>query len=216
MVQTDIRDRILAATLPHVALDGWTQRSLAAGLEDAGLPRDLALRAFPGGMSEVVRHWSGLGDRRMAEAWEQRDWEAVRLRERVAAAIRIRIEVDAAHREAVRRALSFLALPQNAEVAANCLRDTVNAIWYTVGDRSTDYTYYTKRALVAAVYGATVLYWLNDHSEGAEETWAFLDRRLDDAMKIPRLQSRVTGALARLAGPLIGRPGRGPRIRRSL
>jgi ubiquinone biosynthesis protein COQ9 len=216
MVQTDIRDRIVAATLPHAAIDGWTERALAAGLDDAGFPKEMALRAFPGGMAEVVRHWSGLGDRRMADAWEERDREGLRLRDRVSAAVRLRIEVDAGHREAVRRALSFLALPQNAEVAALCLRDTVNAIWYTVGDTSADYTYYTKRALLTAVYGATVLYWLNDDSPRAEETWAFLDRRLDDAMKIPRLQSRVTGALARLAGPLSGRAGRGFRTRRFL
>lgn len=216
MDQLDIRDRILSATLPHVALDGWTERALAAGLADAGLPAEMADRAFPSGMREVVQHWSRHGDRRMADEFEQRDLNAMPMRDRVATAVRVRIEVNSASREAVRRGLAFLALPQNAEVAARCLRDTVNALWYAAGDTSADFTYYTKRALLTAVYGATVLYWLDDGSDGAEETWSFLDRRIDDALKIPKLQSSVSGAIARLTAPLSGRRGRGIRFRRSL
>lgn len=213
MDQTENRDRILLAVLPHAAFDGWSDRALAAGLEDAGLPPDAAVRAFPGGVREIVAHWSGYGDRRMMDALAQRDQESMRLRDRVAAAVRIRIEVNSAYREAVRRGLSFLALPQNADVAARCVRDTVDAIWYAVGDTSTDFSYYTKRASLTAVYSATILYWLDDTSEGAEETWAFLDRRIDGMMKIPDLQARITGAIERLVRPLSGRAGRRIRLR---
>ncbi len=216
MDRTEIRDRILLATLPHAAFDGWTERALRAGLDDAGLPPDMAIRVFPGGMPDVLRHWSDHGDRRMVEELGNRDLESMRVRDRLAAAVRIRIEVNLAYREAVRRGLSFLALPQNAGLAARCAHDTVNAMWYAAGDTSSDYNYYTKRALLAAVYGATVLYWLDDESEDFEETWSFLDRRIDDAMNVPKFQSRVTAAIQRLATPLTPfgrRMGRGYRVR---
>lgn len=216
MDRTEIRDRIVLATLPHVAFDGWSDRALAAGLEVAGLPPDMAVRIFPGGMREVVGHWSNYGDRRMADAAQARDLASLRIRDRIAAVVRLRIEVDLVHREAARRALSFLALPQNAEVAARCTYDTVNAMWYAVGDTSSDYTFYTKRALLAAVYGATVLYWLDDESENFGDTWSFLDRRIDGAMKLPKLQSRLTNAIQNLAAPVRGRVRRSFRGRRPI
>lgn len=214
MDRTEIRDRILLATLPHTAFDGWSERALAAGLDDAGLPQDIAVRLFAGGMRDVVRHWSSYGDRQMLNELEKLDLAAMRMRDRVATAVRLRIEVNRKHREAVRRGLSFLALPQNAEVAARCTYDTVNAMWYALGDTSSDYNYYTKRALLAAVYGATILYWLDDESVDSEETWSFLDRRVDGILKVPELQSRLTGAIERLAAPWSGRVGRGFRARR--
>jgi ubiquinone biosynthesis protein COQ9 len=155
----------------------------------------------------------------MLEEMEKLDGASMRVRDRIAAAVRFRIEVNLKHREAVRRGLSFLALPQNAELAARCAFDTVNAMWYAAGDPSADYNYYTKRALLAAVQGAAILYWLNDESENFGDTWSFLDRRIDDVMKIPKLQSRVTAAIERLAAPLSPfgrRGGRGFRARGSL
>ncbi len=216
MDRTGIRDRIVLATLPHAAFDGWSMRALRAGVADAGLTPDTALRLFPGGVREVVRHWSSYADRRMLEEMEKLDASSMRVRDRIAAAVRLRIEVNLTHREAVRRGLSFLAMPQNADLAARCAFDTVNAMWYAAGDTSADYNYYTKRALLAAVHGATVLYWLDDESRDFAATWSFLDRRIDDVMRISKLQSRVTGAIQRLAAPLSPfgrRGGRGFRAR---
>jgi ubiquinone biosynthesis protein COQ9 len=204
MQQQDIRDDILAAALAHAAFDGWSERTLRAAAADLGLSADAAIRAFPEGAVQLVRYWSEQSDRRMLEELEKRDLSSMRMRDRVAAGVRIRIEINAPHREAVRRALVVLGLPHNADVAARCTYDTVNAIWYAAGDASTDYNFYTKRALLAGVYAATVLYWLEDKSDQWVETWAFLDRRLDDAMKLPTLPSRFTKLFAGLASPLAG------------
>ncbi len=205
MDRTEIQDQIVLAMLPHASFDGWGDQTLAAGLDDAGLSRDVAARVFPGGMREIVGHWSAYSDRRMAEELATRDLESLRVYDRVALAIRVRIEVNTGYREAVRRAVSFLAMPQNAEVGVRCTYDTVNAMWYAAGDRSTDYSYYTRRAFLAAIYGAAILYWLDDDSEGSNDTWSFLDRRIEDVMKLPELQSRLTSAVEEFAAPLSGR-----------
>jgi len=195
------RDRILLATLPHVAFDGWTRKALTAGVADAGFSRDMALRAFPDGIPELVEHFSGWADRRMLAELERRGAAAMRIRDRVAAGVRARLEVLAAHREAVRRALAFLALPPNAPLAARLLWRTVDAMWYAAGDNATDFNYYTKRGLLAAVYATTVLCWLADSSEDFVDTWAFLDRRIADVMKVPAYKARLKAALERLPRP---------------
>lgn len=200
----DIRDAIVESLLPEVAFDGWTAKALNAAASAAGYPAGTAVRVFPGGIAAVLRHWSDLSDRKMLAAMASRDAATIKVRDRVATAVRMRIELNAAHKEAVRRALSILALPHNAANAAGSTLRAVDAIWYAAGDTSTDLNYYTKRALLTPVYVATVLYWLDDDSDDFAETWAFLDRRLDNVLQIPKATARLRRAL----NPLSWLPGR--------
>jgi ubiquinone biosynthesis protein COQ9 len=196
------RDRVLLATLPHVAFDAWSDRALRAGLADAGLAPEQGALTFSRGALEMIRHWSRYGDRRMLEALRGVDVGAMRVRERIAAAVRFRIEVNVPYREAVRRTMSFLALPPNVPVAIASTWGTVDAMWYACADTSTDLSFYSKRATLAAVYGATVLYWLDDASEEFADTWAFLERRIDDVMRIPKVRGRVEEALRAIFRPV--------------
>lgn len=197
------RDGIVLAALPHVAFDGWSRRTLRAAAVAAGYDRTMGERLFPSGPVEMVEHFNALADRRMAEALAAMGLPSLKLRQRVALAVRTRLEPWSDEREAVRRAVALLSLPQNAATGARITYRTVDAIWHAVGDASTDFSFYTKRASLAAVYGATVLYWLDDPSEGAQETWGFLERGLDGLMRLPKL----TGALKR-PWELVGNPFR--------
>jgi ubiquinone biosynthesis protein COQ9 len=132
----------------------------------------------------------------------------MKVREKVAAAVMIRLEQNAADREAIRRGLSLLSLPQNAPLAARLLYRTVDAIWYACGDTATDYNYYTKRGLLAGVYAATLLYWLDDASEDFADTRGFLDRRIAGIMKIPQAQAGLSRLMGRLPNPMRYRPSR--------
>lgn len=187
-----VRDDILLAALPHVAFDGWGRRTMQQAARDAGHDASMAERAFPGGPAALVEHFNAYADRKMVEALARHDLTAMRLREKIALAVRLRLEPWDHDREAVRRGIGLLALPGNGACAARITYRTVDAVWHAVGDTATDFSFYTKRALLAAVYSATVLYWLDDRSETAEDTWSFLDRRLSDVLQIPRLMSRLT------------------------
>jgi ubiquinone biosynthesis protein COQ9 len=197
-----VRAAIVDAALPHVPFDGWTQGVLQRGAADAGHDKVMALRVFPGGAVEAIAFWSQLADRRMLEELDRRDLAGMKVRERIATAVRVRLEQTAAHREAVRRALSLLALPFNAGKGPALLWRTVDAIWYAAGDTATDFNYYSKRGLLAGVYSATVMYWLDDRSEGFANTWSFLDRRIADVMRVPRAVASLQKRLAAFPSPL--------------
>ncbi|MFQ5776163.1 MAG: COQ9 family protein [Kiloniellaceae bacterium] len=205
------RRKLLDATLPHVAFDGWTGVALRAGAADAGLDEAAALNAFPGGAAELIEFFSAEADRKMLAELEKMDLPSMRVRERVAAAVRMRLEQLAPHREAVRRGLGFFALPHNAALGAKCLYRTVDAIWYAAGDTSTDYNFYTKRLLLAGVYSSTLLFWLNDRSEGSAETWSFLERRIGEALRCGRAFGRLAGGLLDLPDRLFTRRPAGVR-----
>jgi ubiquinone biosynthesis protein COQ9 len=178
-------ETILQAAIVHVPFDGWTLDVLQRAAEEAGYDRVTALRVFPRGPVEAVATWCALADRQMLAELDAHDLTSLKTRARVALAVRLRFEALSQRREAVRRAVALLALPLNAGSAATTLWRTVDAIWYAAGDTATDFNYYTKRALLAGVYSATLLYWLEDRSEGSADTWSFLDRRIADALSVP-------------------------------
>ncbi len=197
-----MRDRILDAALPHVTFDGWSRKTLVAGARDAGLePEDVDI-AFPRGVRGAVDHWLRRADDRMSAALEAADLESMRIRDRIAFAVRLRLEQAEPYKEAVRLALGYLALPGNARIAAGSLYRTVDAIWWACGDRSTDFNFYSKRGLLAAVYTTTLLYWLDDSSDGHADTWTFLDRRIADVMRIPQIKGRWRELAGRLPSPM--------------
>lgn len=196
------KTQILLAALTHVPFDGWTQAVIEAGVADAGLDPDLAWRAFPRGPAGLVEFFSEYTDRRMVAVLENTSLEDVRVRDRIAEAVRVRLDLLAGHREAVRRVLAFLALPAHTALAVTCLARTVDEMWRATGDTATNFNFYTKRGLLAAVYGATLLAWLGDESEDLSATWAFLERRIDNVMAIQKARGRLDKLMAGLPDPL--------------
>jgi ubiquinone biosynthesis protein COQ9 len=193
------RDAAIVALLPHVAFDGWTVKALRAALADAGRdPADAAM-LFPGGAADMVEAYCDLADRRMVEEAATLGLGEHRLPGRVRALIALRLRQSRPHKEAARRAAGLLALPANARVATRCTARTVDAIWHAAGDRAADFSWYTKRATLASIYTATLLYWLHDQSEEDAATLAFLDRRLAGVARIGRLRRRAERLLNRCA-----------------
>ena len=180
------RDIAIQAMLPHVPFDGWTKKALAMGLADAGMPADEADLLFPLGTADMVATFCDWADRRMEDA--ALGLEETRLSRRVKAVMALRFVQNAPYKEAIRRAIGVLALPGNGRTAFGCSARTVDAIWQAAGDRSSDFSWYTKRAILTAVYSASLLFWLRDTSEGAADTMAFLDRRLAGVARIGRMR----------------------------
>jgi ubiquinone biosynthesis protein COQ9 len=191
MTLDELRPHLVEAMLPHVPFDGWSRVAAEAAAADLGLNPAIAGIAFPGGRFEMVSAYIALADGRMAEALDTPAYRALKVREKITTAIRTRLEQAAPHREAVRRATTFLALPLNAPRAARLGWRTADAIWRAAGDTSTDFNHYSKRTLAGAVYAATLLVWLNDDSEDFADTWAFLDRRIANVMQIEKAKARL-------------------------
>jgi ubiquinone biosynthesis protein COQ9 len=118
----------------------------------------------------------------------------LKIREKIRALIWRRFEIMAPAREAVRRALAILAMPQNVPLALRIGWRTADRMWRIAGDTSTDFNHYTKRMTLGAVYGSTLLVWLDDKSDGWADTAAFLDRRIDDVMKIEKFKAEWRGS----------------------
>ncbi len=200
---TDPKDKLLDAALNHVPFDGWSEATFTAAVRDSELDATVARAVCPRGAVDLAVAYHNRGDTQMLEQLKATDLSAMRFRDRIATAVRLRLEV-VTDKEVVRRGTTLFALPQHAADGAKLMWGTCDAIWDALGDTSDDVNWYTKRATLSGVYSATVLYWLGDTSEGHAETWEFLDRRIDNVMQIEKLKAQVreSPTLSKLmAGP---------------
>ncbi len=197
-----LKDAVLMAALPHVLFDGWSNETLRAAGRDLGLTAAEIGLLFPGGPRALAYWLDDWADRAMVAALESHDLAAMKIRVRVATAAMARFHALAPYKEAVRRAIALKASPSGAVEAARILYRTVDTIWYLAGDTATDFNFYTKRTLLAAALGPTVLFWLNDRSAGDSETGAFLDRRLADVMRLPGLAQGLRRRVESVTHPL--------------
>ncbi len=185
-----LRDRLLDAALVHVPFEGWSEATFRAALRDEGVSRDEARMVFPRGPVDLALSYHRRCDARMVEHLKSENLDDLRFRDKVATAVRYRIEaID--EREAARRGTTLFALPQHSADGARAIWETADRIWIALGDTSDDANWYTKRATLSGVYGSTLLYWLGDESLNYQDTWGFLDRRIDDVMRIEKLKGAM-------------------------
>ena len=185
-----VQDRLLAAIAPHVAFDGWSEAAFAAACADIDVSVADGLGACPRGAVDLAAAYHRAGDDLMRAALEGVDLDAMRIRERVAFAVRARIEA-VSDKEVVRRGAVLFALPMHGVEGTRLIWGTADAIWDALGDPSEDLNWYFKRALLSGVYSSTVLFWLGDDSVDGQDTWEFLDSRIEDVMRIKGMKGQL-------------------------
>ena len=184
----------LAPLLPgHAAFDGWSDAALVMAASELGVPPERARLAFKGGAVEMIDAWFGSIDLAMAAAFPPERIAATRIRDRIRELLLFRLEMVRPHREALRRAMAILAMPQNAALGARLAWRAADHIWRIAGDTATDLNHYTKRMTLIGVYGSTSLVLIDDDREDMAATRAFLDRRIEDVMRIEKAKARWRG-----------------------
>lgn len=192
-INANIKNAILEAALPNVPFDGWTMKTLESAAQSAGYCKEMVLSVFPSGVKDAIIYLSHWADGRMLEILAQ-SVPPQRVRDKIALAVRTRLDVLAPYKEAERLAIAYWMRPLRKWEGAKLVWKTANAIWLWAGDTATDYNHYTKRTLLSGVITATTLFWLSDHSAKHQDSWNFLDRRIDNVLSIGKIVGRIKTA----------------------
>uniref|UniRef100_A0A8C4KB75 Ubiquinone biosynthesis protein n=2 Tax=Aves TaxID=8782 RepID=A0A8C4KB75_DRONO len=102
------------------------------------------------------------------------------------------------------QALSILLLPHNIPSSLSLLTSMIDDIWHYAGDQSTDFNWYTRRAVLTGIYNTTELVMMQDSSPDFEETWRFLENRVADAMNMGNTAKQVQSTGEALVQGLMG------------
>ncbi len=192
----ELRAAVLAAALPHAAFDGFTDTMLQQAGAEAGVSKAELGRLFENGAISLIEFYSNWADAEMEKRLGAMDLKAMKIRERIAAAVKARLAILKPHKEAARRAAAMLSLPMHAALGAKLMYRTVDAMWRAAGDTSTDFNFYTKRGILAGVYGSTAMRWFNDTSADEKPTDEFLAARIENVMQFEKFKAKAKEALS--------------------
>jgi ubiquinone biosynthesis protein COQ9 len=208
MTLDELRPLLASAVAQDAGFDGWSVRALNTAATRIGVDPAVARLAFPGGGAEMIDAWFAWIDVQMLQLVTSKALAKMKIREKISALVTARLTLLAPHKEALRRAQAILANPVNAKHTLQLGWRAADAMWRAAGDTATDYNHYTKRAIIGSVYGATLLVFVNDDSEGSSDTHAFLARRIEGIMRFEKAKARFTSggevnfSLTRLLGRL--------------
>ena len=194
-----LRRKLALAVGENAVFDGWTQAAVDSAARQLGVDPVQARLAMPKSQAGMIDTYIRQVDRELEASLTAQQLAAMKIREKIRELVWRRLEIMGPAREAVRRALAILVMPQNLPLALRISWRTADLMWRIAGDTSTDFNHYTKRMTLGAVYGSTLLAWLDDQSEGWANTAAFLDRRIDDVMKFEKWKAEWRGSSNRLS-----------------
>jgi ubiquinone biosynthesis protein COQ9 len=192
------RTAILDVALTYVPDQGWTQSVLDRAIADTGTDAPLAQRAYPKGPIGLIEAFHARADEAMKTELARHDLATIKFRDRIALAVRIRLQALEPHRPAAKRALAMQSLPTNLPGAMAAAYRTADTIWHAIGDTSSDFSFYTKRTLVAGIIITTTLVWQSDETEEFIATSEFLERRISDVLRIGKTRGKLESVAANL------------------
>jgi ubiquinone biosynthesis protein COQ9 len=204
----EIRAGLAPALANHAAFDGWNDTAVVAAALDMGVDPDIAKLAFKGGAMTLIDHWIASVDAEMERRLPPEKLAAMKIRERITTLIDTRLQIAAPVKEAQRRALAIMAMPQNVLATARIGWRSADVMWRLAGDNATDFNHYTKRLTLSGVYASTLAVFVNDDSDGFADTRAFLARRIDNVMQFEKAKAKAKErqefipSLSRLVGRL--------------
>ena len=191
MTLDELRVALAPAIADAAVFDGWNETAVASAATEAAVDPDVAAYAFRDGPMAMIAAWIAHVDTVMADALPAERLTAMPIRERIRSVVTVRLEAVAGREEALRRSLAIMAMPQNAAQSLRLGWNSADAMWRLAGDTATDYNHYTKRAILAGIYAATLAVFVDDTSEGKAQTHAFLDRRIEGVMRFEKAKARI-------------------------
>ena len=196
-----LRRSLALAVGENAVFDGWTKKAVDSAAVRLGIDPAQARLAMPKFQAALIDLYIQEVDRGL-ETWSTPERLAgMKIREKIRSLVWRRLEIMGPAREAIRRAVAILAMPQNIPLAVRTSWRTADLMWRLAGDTSTDFNHYTKRMTLGAIYASTLMAWLEDQSDGWGETATFLDRRIDDVMKFEKWKAGWRGSSDRLLSP---------------
>ena len=194
MTQAATLEELRVMLAPRVAaaavFDGWSAEAAVAAARETGVDPEVAAYAYHGDAMEMISAWITHVDAEMARACPADELAGLPIRERIRRLVFARLDAVQGCEEALRRALSIMALPRNAARALRLGWSSADAMWRLAGDTATDYNHYTKRAILASVYAATLAVYVDDRSEDKAETHSFLDRRIEGIIRFEKAKAQ--------------------------
>ena len=114
--------------------------------------------------------------------------------------ILLRLNLYQKEKKIIKKTYFSLLLPKHFNISSYALYKTVNEIWFLAGDKSTDFNFYSKRAILSTIYSSVIFHWINN--DDINLTKLFLDKQLLRVSKIPIVKGKIKNFSSQLPNGL--------------
>ncbi len=186
-----IKDKIIEDSIQDIIFEGWNEKTIKKSFKKNKVDTELFFELFPKGTKDAIMHYIDLADRKMVTSYNKIKMKPKKLSEKIKSLILIRFKQENHNKEAIRKASRTLIINQNLFLSSKTLYKTIDLIWRTAGDTSTDFSFYTKRFSLSGIYMAAFIAWLNDYENNLDEIESFIDRRLYEIALFGKFSSPI-------------------------
>lgn len=197
-INQDRKQSFLYYVLDDIKINGWREDFFDSYTREGVFTENEIRVFFPKGRIDFLRYWFDLSDALMSDDLDEIEVLELKVRDRIKTIIKIRLERWKDFKVSIKKTLPVLLMPSYTTHFTFSLMQTSNLIWKIAGDRSVDFNFYTKRGLLLGVYSTTLIYWLDDNSKNDQNTWEFLDRRIEEVLQVPKVKQNIRFSINQL------------------
>lgn len=178
-----IKQQILSTALnDFVSIYGFTIDSMIYAIQKHNYSTAL-LGLFNDNNSDatmsLISYYIKKNEYKLTELLLSTPLETMNMYERLLYSIKTRLELNKQYISHWHRACSICIQPLNISITLHLYNELIDELLHLCGDRSSDMSYYSKRASLLIIYCNTELYMLTDKSHNYNSTWRFLRQQLD-------------------------------------
>lgn len=180
--------------IESLLFEGWSQKTLEKAIEAAGVDKNQMAILYPGGIAEFTQEFIDECNKQALQIAAEPSFIKLKTQEKVRELIFARIKTyhfKLQNLEALKKFMAFNVKPFQVGDSLKNIYDFSSDVWYAIGDKSTDFSFYTKRLSLSLIYSKSMLYSLNDKSENLQSTQKFIQNSIDGLMKINKLKAKI-------------------------
>ncbi len=179
---------ILQNAKHYVVKDGWSKNLLKKLINSQIKSSDLTY-FFPNGYIDILELSLNELNKSLENKIGKINIINFPMSKRIKKILTTRLEILNGEKNFYRKTFNHLLLPQNNKLMKKNLYSSVNGMWYLAGDNSTDFSFYTKRAILTVIYTNALFIFFNKDIEKANLN---IDQNLKRISKIPKLKERFS------------------------
>ena len=188
-----IRNEILSEAKSYVVKCGWSEEMFNKVALNSKYESSVIFTLFPKGYISLIQLYLDEINKKMNDESKKLNLIRFRVHERIKELCILRFKIMVKEKKVISKTFFHLLLPSNYSFCIKNLYKTVDQIWFLAGDNSTDFNFYSKRAILASIYSAAILHFINN--DNFEETIRLLNRLLKKVSKIPKIKQRFNNFL---------------------
>jgi ubiquinone biosynthesis protein COQ9 len=184
------KKKILKNFLDICVLDGWNNDSLGQSIEEAGFGAEDQNLIFPNAIHSLTDFFIEQGNEEFLIKSKKINFSELRVRNKIKELVRLRLLIESDNKNALRALLTISKGRRIPALVKNAYKIS-DLMWSCAGDSSTDFNFYTKRAILSKVFTRTLIYFISDQSKNNEKSWDFLDDQIEKVMKIGEVKMKI-------------------------